>query len=248
MSSPMSPETAQKLLDLNAKFYSDFASQWHTSRISPWAAFSQLSTYIPHSARFLDAGCGNGRFGLYLAANNMVDEYVGIDGSQELLDSAAQQVAGTFYQRDLSDPSALTDLGLFDGAACLAVLHHIPREQVRIQVLQAISDQLQVGAYLILSNFRFTVNARMRKKIVEWSEVGLDSAELEPNDYLLNWQRGGYGLRYLNLIDEPALQRLVAPTDLTLVETFYSDGKEGNLNLYGVLQKQGSVDTDKKNL
>ena len=233
----MRPEITQKLLDLNAKFYSDFADQWHTSRLLPWVAFGRIATYIPHASRFLDAGCGNGRLGLYLTEQGMIDEYVGVDGSQALLNSAAQQVDGTFFQRDLADPNALADLGLFDGAACLAVLHHIPSERARVQALQAISNQLRVGAYLFVSNFRFTVNARMRKKIVDWSVVGLDSAELEPNDYLLNWQRGGYGLRYLSLIDKPALQRLVAQTDLTLVETFHSDGREGNLNLYGVLQK-----------
>ncbi|MCA9962203.1 MAG: hypothetical protein KC443_24375, partial [Anaerolineales bacterium] len=60
---------------------------------------------------------------------------------------------------------------------------------------------------------------------------------VEPGDYLLTWQRSGFGLRYACHIDAGQTARLAADAELRIVHQFRSDGKEGNLSLYTVLQK-----------
>ena len=55
------------------------------------------------------------------------------------------------------------------------------------------------------------------------------------DSYLLSWHRGGYGLRYVALLDEAETQRLADAAGLRVVAQFYSDGREGNLNLYTLL-------------
>jgi hypothetical protein len=77
---------------------------------------------------------------------------------------------------------------------------------------------------------------RQRKKITDWREVGLQPEQLEANDYLLTWNRGGRGLRYVNYIDEPEMQALSREAGLRLLATFRADGREGNLNLYSLLE------------
>ena len=77
----------------------------------------------------------------------------------------------------------------------------------------------------------------MRRKIVDWAEVGIPQEDLEPGDYLLDWKRGGRGLRYCHLVDEAEIGRLAARGGFRVRETFRAGGHEGNLSLVAVLEK-----------
>ena len=233
----MSPEATAKLLEINRTFYEQFATAWDGTRQQPWPSFGRIAKTITPCDAFLDVGCGNGRLGRYLLDQAAIQRYVGVDNSAGLLAAAQQLTAGELHQRDLAAADSLAGLETFDAMACLAAMHHIPGEARRVRLLQEMSDHLKPDGLLFLSNFQFLANLRMEKKVLDWSEVGIDSAEVEPNDYLLSWHRGGNGTRYLNLINEDATERMVAQTDLTLIEMFRSDGKEGNLNLYVILKK-----------
>ncbi len=66
--------------------------------------------------------------------------------------------------------------------------------------------------------------------------VDINQADVDPKDYLLTWRRDGYGLRYVCLIDEEETATLAGAAGLKIVNQFRSDGKEGNLSLYTVLE------------
>jgi hypothetical protein len=51
---------------------------------------------------------------------------------------------------------------------------------------------------------------------------------------LLDWRSGGTGLRYVHHFSEGELITLAESSGFAVVETFYSDGKEGNLAIYQV--------------
>jgi capsular polysaccharide biosynthesis protein len=59
---------------------------------------------------------------------------------------------------------------------------------------------------------------------------------LDPGDYLLDWKRGGRGLRYCHLVDEAEIERLAAESGLRVCETFRAGGREGDLSLFAVLR------------
>lgn len=238
----MTPETQAKLLALNRDFYRQMAAPFAKTRTRPQPGYQRLLTELPQPCgSLLDVGCGDGRFGRYLLAHHAIREYTGVDFSPELVATAQAPggpgFPGRFVQRDLSQPGCLDSLGRFSAIACLATLQHIPGRANRQRLLAEMGEHLETGGRLLLSNWQFLTHDRQRRKITDWSAIGLSPADLEANDYLLTWQSGGFALRYVCFIDETETAALAHSANLTLLSHFYSDGKEGDLNLYTILTK-----------
>ncbi len=231
----MKPEIARQLIALNRTFYERLAAPFDRSRQLPQPGFTRLLDWLPVPCqRVLDVGCGNGRFGQFLVENGLTADYVGVDFSQPLLDKAQQQ-PGRFHVRDLSQPGCLANLGQFDLIVCLAVLQHIPGRANRQRLLVEMADCLRENGRIFLANWQFMDSPRQRRKRQDWSQIGLSPDDVAANDHLLNWQRGGFGLRYVCHIDETETAEMVQTANLRLLAQFRSDGKEGNLSLYSVL-------------
>jgi SAM-dependent methyltransferase len=237
----MKPEVAQKLLALNRKFYGALAGPFAETRETPQPGFDRLRAALPRvPCEVLDVGCGNGRFGHYLQQYNALSHYAGVDFSDELLAQAALRVPGDYFQRDLSQAGCLDNLVHYDVVACLAVLQHIPGYENRLRLLREMKERVGgnrvANGRIFLSTWQFMGSERQRRKLRDWSEIGLSAADVEPNDYLLTWQRDGFGLRYVCLVDETQTAKLAAAAGLHILDQFRSDGKEGDLNLYTVLK------------
>lgn len=236
MAETMRAAVAAQLVALNRDFYETFAPQFAASRSAPWPGFVRLAAALPQPCRrLLDVGCGDGRLGRYLLDRGAIGAYTGIDNSAGLLALARAQTVGDFLLRDLAQPDAVADLGLFDGIAALALLHHIPGRANRVRLLQTMGARLAPGGRLVVANFQFMRSDRLRARVCDWAQIGLTAADVEAGDYLLDWRRGGHGLRYLALIDAPAMGEMAAAAGLHVLAQFDSDGQTGNLNLYSVL-------------
>ncbi len=232
----MREEVVQRLLNLNQEFYDAQADSFSGSRVTPQPGFARLLPHLPQPCpRFLDVGCGNGRFAEFLQSHNRIGDFVGVDFSEELLADAAKNAEGTFYQRNLLEPGCLDGLGHFSAISCLAVMHHLPGKANRVRLLQEIKGHLGENGSLLISNWQFMDSPRQRRKVQDWAEIGLTAADVEPNDYLLAWRRGGFALRYACHIDAAETAELAAAAGFAIVDQFRSDGKEGNLSLYTVL-------------
>ncbi|HRQ40540.1 MAG TPA: class I SAM-dependent methyltransferase [Chloroflexota bacterium] len=233
----MRPEVVEKLLALNRHFYEANAVDFSQSRQGINPGFARVRELLPQPCpRLLDVGCGNGRFGQY-AQQQAIGAYVGVDFSGSLLEVARAQVVGEFHGRDLTQPGCLNDLGQFDAIVCLAVLHHIPGRDNRRQLLAAMGERLGADGRLFLSTWQFATNPRQQRKIRPWSEISLSPADVEPGDYLLTWQRGDFAYRYACHIDAAAVTHLAVDAGLRVDQQFKSDGREGDLSLYTVLEK-----------
>lgn len=232
----MRNEVVERLLALNQAFYDEFAAEFTESRRRPPPGFARLLPELPRPCRrLLDVGCGDGRLGRFLQAEGAIESYVGVDFSAELLAEAQLSTAGAFRRRDLSRPGCLDRLGRFEAIACLAALQHIPGRANRLRLLAEMCDHLAPDGRLLLSTWQFLDSPRQRRKLLSWAELGLTPSDVEENDYLLSWRRGGYGRRYVCLIDAAETAALAAETGLTIVGQFRSDGKEGDLSLYSIL-------------
>ncbi|MBK8984640.1 MAG: class I SAM-dependent methyltransferase [Chloroflexi bacterium] len=233
----MHEDVVRKLLALNQNFYNELAEPFAESRVKPQPGFFQLLLELPQPCDYLlDVGCGDGRLGRFLQARRAVKWYTGVDFSAELLAKAEAATMGDFHQRDLSQPESLYGLGQYEAIACLAVLQHIPGLQHRQTLMQEMARALTPDGRIFISTWQFVGNERQQRKIVDWATVGLHEQDVDPNDYLLTWQREDFGLRYVRLIDEQEIANLAATAGLQVVGQFRADGREGNLSLYTILE------------
>ena len=251
----MDEEMIERLLALNNAFYTAFADQFANSRSVSDPALTSILPYLPSRARILDVGCGNGRLARLLERERSGCTYVGVDAIPDLIEEARDQAGAlrktetSFLLLDVTEEDWVEEIpaprggdagGLgYDCAVALAVLHHIPGLELRARVLRDTASLLAPAGYLVISTWRFLAHERMRRKLVDWSAVDIDEGRLDPGDYLLDWKRGGRGLRYCHMVDEEELETLAAMSGLEVRETFRAGGREGDLSLFAVLDLRG---------
>ena len=227
----MQTDLNEQLLALNREFYQSFAQDFSATRQRLQPGVAKIAHKLNPQASVLDVGCGNGAFGHHLLGGAHQGKYLGIDGSPGLI-AAAQSGPGHFEVRDISDSQWTQGLSLnWAHITAFAVLHHFPRPLQR-QILRQLYDLLGDSGELILSNWQFLNSPRLAARVLPWSHLDLDPADLSPDDYLLDWRRGGQGFRYVHHFSEESLAELAEQTGFEVVASYYSDGKEGNLALY----------------
>ena len=235
----VNPTTLSHLLDLNRQFYQTFARQFSATRQRLQPGVSQiLFRYVRPADDLLDLGCGNGELARHLARNGHQGRYTGLDFSPALLEQAdtGQPANFHFIQADISSSGWEVFLAGKRYAAILAfaVLHHIPGEKLRQQVLGKVKALLAPGGCFIHSEWQFLNSPRLSARVQPWEAVGLSPADVDPGDYLLDWRQGGTGLRYVHHFSETELEQLAAVTGFSIIESFLSDGENRRLGLYQV--------------
>ena len=238
----MKPEIAHKLLKLNDQFYQTFANEFSDTRQRLQPGVVKVINAIPRTARLLDLGCGNGNLAAAIREQGHRGQYLGIDISEELIGIArGLGLPNTnFIAGDLADPAWETTLPreAFDYILCFAVMHHIPGETLRVEFFRKVHALLAPGGSFIQSNWQFLNSEKLRERIQPWDLVGLGEADVDEHDYLLDWRRGGTGLRYVHYYTSQELYALAAQTGFKVVGMFTSDGETGDLGLYQIWEKQ----------
>jgi len=239
-----------RLRKINQDFYDCYAGSFSATRGRIQPGVHRLVKHLRHAASLLDIGCGNGTLARALAVSGFNGRYLGLDMSQELLAFAAAKMGeleqGTFHfrQADLSDPGWLHGIApvSFDWLVSFAVLHHLPGEHLRKQTVEAFARLVSPQGRVAVSVWQWFNSPRLRQRVLDWGEVGLDPDDLDPGDVLLDWRAGKtIGLRYVHTFDEAELSRLANSAGFQVVDTFLSDGKSGNLALYQVWQHAGQI-------
>jgi len=239
----MNSATRDKLLAINRKFYDQFAGSFSATRHQVQPGVHQLVHQMIQSETILDVGCGNGTLARMLAAEDFQGSYLGLDMSEGLLTSAKDLFEhpskGTFnfMPIDLADPNWHHSLlgNSYDWLACFAVLHHIPGEELRAQTARNFASLVSITGQVALSVWQWQNSPRLKKRVVPWSTVNIDPEDLDEGDILLDWRAGKtIGYRYVHTFSEDSLSILAKEAGFKVIESFYSDGKEGNLALYQI--------------
>lgn len=248
----MDEATIQALSDINHLFYQNFAGAFAQTRRRIQPGVRRVIEALPQLANLIDLGCGNAEVAVQLAQRGQAGKYIGLDFSTELL-AEAQAAWQPFSQGPLQVIFHPFDLTKPDGLPALAeqvypvyavfafaVLHHIPGEGLRIELLrkirQVLSEQGIVGADFVLSVWQFLNSPRLAARCLPWEQAGILNEKVDPGDYLMDWRREGRGLRYVHHFNPDELEKLASKTGFRVRETFTSDGEGGNLGLYQVWQ------------
>jgi SAM-dependent methyltransferase len=232
-------KAASKLLAINNQFYQANADSFSATRQRLQPGVQRLADRLLSEmpgGRLLDLGCGNGWLGRYLLEHRFQGTYVGLDASPDLLEDARRNSPSSYLQANLADPGWESGLPAepFDAILAFAVLHHLPGNELRLRVLKQAHNHLAVsGGFFFHSEWQFQNSPRLAKRILPWETVGLHASDVDEGDALLDWRaEGGEGLRYVHQFSQEELEALAQTAGFRVAETFYSDGKEGNLGLY----------------
>lgn len=241
----MNAATVERLISLNRRFYTDHAHDFSQTRGRIQPGVARLLDLLHGEESILDVGCGNGQLARTLARRGQRGPYWGLDFSPPLLDEAQREAfpfAAQFVQADVAE-LAMTQRGLpvaggWSWITAFAVLHHLPGFGLRLALLRNVHALLAEDGIFAHSCWQFLSSPRLRARVQPWSSAALEAADVDANDYLLDWRVGRRGLRYVHQFDEQELGELARLAGFEVLETFYSDGENKRLSLYQVWKKQ----------
>ena len=237
----MNSIAAARLLALNRDFYDRFGDSFSAARQRLQPGVRKILDSIKENESVLDLGCGNGCFLIELSGRGHKAPLLGVDFSLPLLREAQSQPNGgsvAFREVDLTKlPAFSGQLSVSGGWSLItmfATLHHIPSNEMRLDILKTVRILMNKDGRFILSNWQFLNSEKLKSRIQTWSRIGLSDDDVDEGDYLLDWRSGGEGLRYAHQFSAEELSTLAAQAGLRVSESFYSDGENSRLGLYQV--------------
>lgn len=245
----MDNQIIKKLIDLNFQFYQTFSASFSKTRFSVQPGVKKIvADYLlePTSndnTSILDIGCGNGELARYLGTTSYEGKFLGIDSSPALLDfsrrtSPTARFSPSFLVKDITSQNWAAQLhgDAFDRIVSFAVMHHIPGVELRNHVFQSIRRLITNNGLFIHSQWQFMNSTKLAKRVIPWETIGLSQSLMDPGDTLLDWraEERKTGYRYVHLFTEAELSQYAATNGFSVSDSFFCDGKEGNLALYQI--------------
>jgi tRNA (uracil-5-)-methyltransferase TRM9 len=242
----MDAATIHRLNQINREFYRITAADFAATRGRAWPGWEALLPYLsPPSMTVLDVGCGNGRFGVFLAQQVTVNpdspqpsiHYHGLDNNASLLQYAQTaltdlpQIEAQLTEHDIVEQPPTE--GTYDRVVLFGVVHHLPGYTQRQAFMRTLAERVAPGGLLTFACWRFYEYERFQARITPWP----DDLQVEQHDYLLDWRRGETALRYCHYVDDDEHAALIKATGLSEIHTYRADGATGDANRYSVLRR-----------
>ncbi len=217
----MKKEEAENLLHLVKRNYNEIAASFDATRKKEiWPIMREFAAAVKDGDRVLDAGCGNGR--LLEALKDKKISYLGIDNSSELIKAAkANYPQYAFREADILDLSDVPESD-FDHIFCLAVLQHIPTQELRVQFLKNLAARLKPVGSLVISTWNLGRLPKYRRMIWKnrWLKL-FGRYQLEARDLIFSWKASsGQAIsdRYYHAFTVLEIKRLAAAAGLRIKE------------------------------
>ncbi|MEK7104199.1 MAG: methyltransferase domain-containing protein [Patescibacteria group bacterium] len=232
----MKKDFAVHILNKVRDDYNYIAPDFSSTRVNVWPEIAVLFDYIKKSDKVLDLGCGNGRFVDIIKEKG--GEYFGTDVSENLINIAKENYPHESFQTTESLKLPFSD-NCFDIIYSIAVLHHIPSKDFRLEFLQEAKRVLKLGGLFVLTVWkpkdkqeRFLKAKFLLKKIFGLAR-GLDFGDVvEP------WFGNNKGERYFHCFIEAELTKLLRQTGFEILKSGIIKNEKGNReNLYIIAKK-----------
>jgi 2-polyprenyl-3-methyl-5-hydroxy-6-metoxy-1,4-benzoquinol methylase len=231
----MDKQTQKELLEIVRHNYDEIAKDFdETRKKALWPEMVKLAGEVKDGDKVLDVGCGNGRLLEALADKNIL--YTGIDQSEKLLAAAKKNYPGrTFSTGNLLELTKLPELN-FDYVFCLAVLHHLPGQDLRLAALRQLKNKIKDDGRIIITIWNLWAQPKYRKLIFKFALLKMiKKNRLDFGDIIFNWQDnlgGRVSKRYYHAFTGRELKRIVRRAGLRTKKIYQDD-----YNYYLVLRK-----------
>lgn len=221
----MDKKTQKQLLKLVKKNYQEIAEEYDHTRRKPvtplWKEAAKYIQEIKAEERILDAGCGNGKLLEFLPRGA---DYLGIDSSKELIDISKKRFPRyKFKVADILELDKL-NIGEFDHIFCLAVLPHIPGEDLRIRALSQLSAKLKSDGRMLISAWNLWERKILREKIILFALSKLVGRhKMDWRDITFYWKSdvdSKRSKRYYHAFTKKELKRVIHKAGLTPRELY----------------------------
>ena len=207
----MKKDVQIKLLKIVHDNYRDIAAQFDVTRKKYiWPELAKVLSGLKDGDSLLDVGCGNGRLIENLGNNNI--SYLGVDNSEELIKLAKiNYPEQNFKVLDILKLETLTQK--FDLVISVAVLHHLPSQELRFEALKNLKSVTTPGGQIIFSVWKLWSNKKYQKYLWQniWQKLTFKS-NLDFGDLLFPWKnnRGeAVSERYYHAFTKKGLKKLL---------------------------------------
>lgn len=226
----MNKETQKNLLDIAKKNYEEIAEDFNKTRKKYlWPELLKLADAVKNGDSVFDAGCGNGR--LLEAFKDKKISYVGVDSSEKLIKLAREKYQFLNYELriknyefligDILNIKNVSDKN-FDYIFCIAVLHHVPGEDLRLKALENLKEKLADNGKIILTVWNLWSQKKFRKFIFKFAFLKLiGKNKMDFGDILFS----GFNQmsqRYYHAFRMNELRKIIKKADLN-IEKIYKD-------------------------
>lgn len=201
----MDIEYAKKILEETRKNYNLISKDFSGTRNKFWEEMSFISAYVRDGDKVLDLGCGNGRLSEIFQGKKI--DYYGVDFSEKLIEIAKKRYPQLKFQVADALNLPFPD-NFFDKVYSIAVLHHIPSKELRIQFLRETKRVLKPGGTVILSVWNFP----FFKKLASLIKFG----KLDSGDVFVSWGRNFF--RYVHVFFKQELISLFRQADFKKIK------------------------------
>ena len=237
----MDTKTQKELLKIVYNNYDEVSEKFSSTRkyvSKSWDELRQITDNIKDGDSVLDVGCGSGRL-LELIGDKQVG-YVGVDSSEKLLEEASNNYLGhRFIYGDILALGELSELN-FDYVFAIAVIHHIPGNELRIKALKQIKNKIAKDGEAVISVWNLWSKAwakkKFKQKIIKFALLKIiGKNKMDFGDVLFDWKNSQgerVSKRYYHAFTRHGLKRLGRKAGLR-VKKIYKDKH----NYYMILNK-----------
>jgi 2-polyprenyl-3-methyl-5-hydroxy-6-metoxy-1,4-benzoquinol methylase len=235
----MDKQTQQYLLGIVKRNYEEIAADFDTTRKKYlWLELIKLTAPVKDGDRILDVGCGNGR--LLQAFGEKKIKYVGVDGSKELIKAAKSnyELRITNYEFKNVDVLELNKIPEkdFDYIFYIAVLHHLPGDELRIKALEQVKNKINNNGKIIITVWNLWSRRKFLRLIFKFGWLKLSGRnKMDFGDILFDWKNNKgeqVSRRYYHAFTKNELKKLAVRSGFK-IEKLYKD----KYNYYLVLEK-----------
>ncbi|KPJ57588.1 hypothetical protein AMJ49_00505 [Parcubacteria bacterium DG_74_2] len=225
---------AEYLLEKTRQDYNLIAEEFSSKREKIWEETRFLfDDYLILGEKVLDLGCGNGRHFPVFEEKHI--DYFGIDSSEEIIKIAKKKFPEGKFQIGEALHLPFPD-NFFHKVYSIAVLHHIPSEEFRIQFLKEAKRVLKPGGILILTVWKFHQLKEIYLLFKYTILKLIGKSELDFKDIFEPW--GKKVQRYYHYFSGRELGNLVKRAGFKIKEIGLVKNKRGNRqNFYLVAEK-----------